>query len=505
MSPAFIFSETTLDRLERVQGARSGGRGRVDNEGHRRLGNALLGVIQTLGLPQSRGSARSADVRTAAASQQLDRTARRVPQVMVKITSRLHGSASTVGCFTYVARLGMEGKDAVPLVTSEGRELTSAVEMLELARAWEEWEQTGDDRRKGATAIVMVYSMPPGTDAEKVYGAVRDLAETDFSNRRWVAGLHTDEAHPHVHLIIAARDLDGRRFNPDRAFLQHNRERFAELLRARGIEADATIRMTRAYPPKHDKLPVQKMRERGEALRVDVSRAAVLEGKWEPDQAFMRARESQVSRTAENIALVKSTYLKAIAELSDHGGDEQQRLARSLQLFVDQIREPTPARSEIIERLKEGRALPEHFEQDPALEKLKARVRARAGDKDMPGREGKADSPANRLARLRATTKQLRDQTGQLARAREGDRFDKLAQATAKLKQQSAGRGQAASGEPAKPGQESARTPPANWAQNLEKRLEEAIKEKDRERLRQKERDRDRDRDRDGDKGGPRR
>lgn len=501
MKPAFTFTETTLDRLERVQGAQSGGRGRVDHEGHRRLGNALLVGIQAMGLPQSRGSGRFLEARSLIASQQLGRTAKRTPQVMVKITSRLHGAASTLGCFTYVARLGMEGKDEVPLVTSEGRELTRADDMLALARAWEEWEQTGDDRRKGATAIVMVYSMPPGTDADKVYSAVRELAETDFANRRWVAGLHTDEAHPHVHLIIVARDLDGRRFNPNREFLQHNRERFAELLRGRGIEADATIRMTRAYPPKHDKLPVQKMRARGETLRVDASRAAVLEGKGEPDQAFLRARESHVSKTAENIALVKSTYLKAVAELRAHGGDEQLQLARSLQTFVDQIREPVPARSEIIERLKEGRALPAHFAEDPALEKLKARVRARSGDKDGQDRTGESASPADRLARLRASTKQLRDQTGQLAKALEGDRIDKLAQATAKLKRHSAGRARDVSGEQAKPAQESSRTQSGDWVQGFQKRLEEAIKEKDRERLRQKERDRDRDKD----KGGPRR
>src|SRR3546814_15211990 len=74
-------------------------------------------------------------------------------------------------------------------------------------------------RRKGATAIAMVFSMPPGTDPELVREAVRELAESDMANRRWVMALHTAEAHPHVHLIIAGRDNDGRRFKPDRAFL----------------------------------------------------------------------------------------------------------------------------------------------------------------------------------------------------------------------------------------------------------------------------------------------
>ena len=92
--------------------------------------------------------------------------------------------------------------------------------------------------------------MPPGTDPEKVRDAVRELTENDMANRRWVMALHTDQDHPHVHLLIAGRDNDGRRFNPNREFLQHCRERFAENLRARGIEADATPRKARGYPPK---------------------------------------------------------------------------------------------------------------------------------------------------------------------------------------------------------------------------------------------------------------
>src|SRR3546814_10714578 len=72
--------------------------------------------------------------------------------------------------------------------------------MLLLAREWQQWEQADEARRKGATAIAMVFSMPPGTDPELVREAVRELAESDMANRRWVMALHTDEAHPHVHL-----------------------------------------------------------------------------------------------------------------------------------------------------------------------------------------------------------------------------------------------------------------------------------------------------------------
>jgi hypothetical protein len=47
--------------------------------------------------------------------------------------------------------------------------------------------------------------MPPGTSPQKVLAAVRKLAVNEFAlQHRYALVLHTDEAHPHVHLVVKA-------------------------------------------------------------------------------------------------------------------------------------------------------------------------------------------------------------------------------------------------------------------------------------------------------------
>jgi len=65
------------------------------------------------------------------------------------------------------------------------------------------------------------------------------------NGRAYVFAAHDDEAHPHVHQSLQVRGPDGRRLNPRRQDLRRWRERFAEQLRAHGVEANATARRTR--------------------------------------------------------------------------------------------------------------------------------------------------------------------------------------------------------------------------------------------------------------------
>ena len=74
--------------------------------------------------------------------------------------------------------------------------------------------------------------------------------------------LHTDEPHPHVHLIVKAVSEQGVRLNIRKAILREWRSRFAHHLRQEGIAANATDRFTRGeikspkldgiYRPMHD-------------------------------------------------------------------------------------------------------------------------------------------------------------------------------------------------------------------------------------------------------------
>jgi type IV secretion system T-DNA border endonuclease VirD2 len=78
------------------------------------------------------------------------------------------------------------------------------------------------------SSVSLIFSMPEGTDPEKVLGAVRALAHAELSdNHDYVLVLHTDTPRPHVHLTVQAEGLDRTRFNPHPVQLNRFRERFA--------------------------------------------------------------------------------------------------------------------------------------------------------------------------------------------------------------------------------------------------------------------------------------
>ncbi len=266
-----------------------------------------------------------------------DRTSRRVPEVMVRITGRQHGGGHVLANFAYISRLGHGSDEELGLETSGGVVLRDGRDMQILAKDWHNFEMDGDARRKGATSISMILSMPKGTDPERLKAAALDFAREEFANRSWVAGLHVDRDHPHVHVTIARRDLDGRRFHPDRDDLFRWRQRFAEKLRERGIEANATPTRARGVDPAHEHIAVQKMRDRGLVPQIDRSRA----------ERARRLREQGISDPAEAVlasrqAIVRATYMRSFAELSASPSLADQVVAQSLERFVAALPPPEP-------------------------------------------------------------------------------------------------------------------------------------------------------------------
>lgn len=266
-----------------------------------------------------------------------ERTSRRVPEAVVRITGRQHGGGHVLANFAYISRLGYGDGKELGLETSEGDVLRDGRDMQLLAKEWHDFEMDGDARRKGATSISMILSMPTGTDPERLKGAALDFAREEFANRSWVASLHVDRDHPHVHLTIARRDHDGRRFHPNRYDLYRYRQRFAEKLRGRGIEANATPARARGIDPKHEPIAAIKMRSKGQVPRLDKSRALRAQryrdgGSVDPVKAFL----------AERQATVRATYKWSIQELSSSPLAADQLVAQSLERFVATMPEPQP-------------------------------------------------------------------------------------------------------------------------------------------------------------------
>lgn len=282
----------------------------------------------------------------------MERTSRQVPEVMVRITGRQHGGAHVLANFSYISRLGHGLDKELALHTSEGDVLRDGRDIQELAQDWHEWEMGGGARRAGATSISMILSMPTGTDPEQLQEAALAFAREEFANRSWVASLHVDRDHPHVHLTFARRDLDGRRFHPDRDDLFRYRQRFAQKLRDRGIEANATPARARGIDPAHEPIAVHKVREKGEVPRIDRSRAERVQrlreqGLSDPAQAALAKRQTTV----------RAAYERSIAELSASPSMVNQMVAKSVERFVAAMPVPEP-NSVRAARLKEDLRTP---------------------------------------------------------------------------------------------------------------------------------------------------
>lgn len=204
-----------------------------------------------LGKPPGRGGAEAAA--------RIARVARRVPEVMVKITGRTRDAGHLKAHLDYISRNGgldLEGPD--------GERLKGLGEVAGLARDWaEEAAMEAGRRRDAPISLSVILSMPAGVEPMRVRDAARAFAADTFGERfAYVFALHDEGRHPHVHLTVRMTGREGERLNPRKADLQTWRDGFARALRDRGVEAEATPRRARAVTRKAERGPVRRMRER---------------------------------------------------------------------------------------------------------------------------------------------------------------------------------------------------------------------------------------------------
>ena len=169
-----------------------------------RVGEPLLDVAS-----YGRGSPRETGGRltTAAQVEQIRRTVRRTPEAVVKVLPRASNDLKAVG--KHMDYIGRKGK--LELETDDGERLGGRIGRALL----DDWDLDIDDVRRQATLAAtkgrkpsklvhkLMFSMPPGTPPDKVLGAVRNFAREEFwGQHRYAFVLHTDEAHPHVHLVL---------------------------------------------------------------------------------------------------------------------------------------------------------------------------------------------------------------------------------------------------------------------------------------------------------------
>jgi hypothetical protein len=282
----------------------------------------------------------------------ITRTVGRTPEVMVKVINK--GSSSLAGVGGHVGYIGRQG--AVELETDEeevlqGPEVGKALLEdwnLDLIQQRNKINLTPNKPKQPQRLVYkLIFSMPAGTPPEKVQAAVRNFAREEFAlKHRYVMALHTDEPHPHVHLVLKARSEDGQRLYIRKATLRQWREGFASHLRTLGVAANATPRFVRGEitPQKPD--GIYRARSRVESThwqkRVQAVAQELVQGKLqvEPGKAKLIRTRQQVHRGWQAVSV----------ELNRQGHPE---ISAQVRRYVEQMPKPLTEKEWIAKKLLE--------------------------------------------------------------------------------------------------------------------------------------------------------
>jgi hypothetical protein len=281
----------------------------------------------------------------------LERLVTRAPEVVIKISGRIHGRARLKAHIDYISRNGQ-----LDLEDDQGWPLKGSAEQGERVADWAAEAQS--DRRRSARSPLghsLVLSMPGGVDAGRVHDAARAFARDTFGERHeYVFVLHTDSGHPHVHMVVRSHGLKRQRFNPGRGELQAWREAFAERLRERGVEAQATWRFERGVTRRREPLALLKLEARRAAG--EAARSWTWEGALH-DAALAAFSKDAASRPWEGAILnrqtrVRGDYLSAASQLAASPNVSDQVLGEQLKAFVLEMPAPETRRLALARQLR---------------------------------------------------------------------------------------------------------------------------------------------------------
>ena len=312
----------------------------------------------------ARGKAMPPDRLTPSLVEHIRRTVQRVPEAVVKVLPRgSNDPGAAANHLDYIGRYGeleLEDDDGQRLHGRIGKALMEDWD-LDLDRAQDRRRLSGArDRRAPKLIHKLMFSMPPGTPPDKVLGAVRNFAREQFAlQHRYAFVLHTDEPHPHVHLVLKAVSEQGVRLNIKKATLRHWRSEFARRLRLLGVPANATERAVRGESRSSKKDGIHRaglrgdstyLREQVEAVAADLARGYICP---EPGKRTLVETRKQVVQgwSQAAVALEKggtSTLAedvrRFVAAMSSPRTDRED-LAAKLSGHVRAVLERTPRRA----------------------------------------------------------------------------------------------------------------------------------------------------------------
>lgn len=206
-------------------------------------------------------------------------------EVMVKISSYGKGGGHVKAHLMYISRHSNADAEKIALENDKGQLFDTVDDVKELYEHWsaeiDANKRAGKDNQRDT--MHMVLSMPGKADPLAMRRAVRDFAADNFgANHEYVFALHTDTDNDHCHLVVKCRGFDGKQLRTTPEKLQHWRESFAERLRERGIDAEATPRQVRGVVRRAEKQVFRHM---------DPQRSHVLQARAQEAREALQAEE----------------------------------------------------------------------------------------------------------------------------------------------------------------------------------------------------------------------
>ena len=277
---------------------------------------------------------------------EIDRTVRRVPEVIVKVLPKDSDSLRAVA--RHLDYIGRYGK--LEAETDYGEWLSGESVGARLVADWD--LDLDEDRREMKLTSVsgrspkLVHKMPPGTPVKGVLEAARNFAREEFAlKRRYALVLHTDEPHPHVHLVVKAVSEQGIRLNIRKATLRGWRREFARHLRDQGIAANATERAGRGETRSHKRDGIYRSMLRGDSThlhrRARAVAAELLEGRLrvEPGKSKLLGTRQEVERAWRAIsAALRAEGQPELASRVDRFADQMPPVRTEKEMIADGVR-----------------------------------------------------------------------------------------------------------------------------------------------------------------------
>ncbi len=272
---------------------------------------------------------------------------RGVPQAVVKVVSYGHGMKGVRQSIDYISRKG-----ELALETESGDIVLGRAEQKELVK---NWSRDFDSRKRSRDSVHLAFSMPRGSDPEKLRAAVRKVITDHFDGHEAVFAIHQDRPHPHAHVVMKTRNRNtGKKLRLGITEIFQTREAFAKAACEQGIELAASSRAARGVGRKGVSQAVCQLRRKGITPKVDQEAEQswardLVESRWE-EKPWEKAMAERNKREREAYRQ-EAEKLRKDATLKSQ--QESQRILKDAQLLEQFAQRMPKAKSRRQEFMKE--------------------------------------------------------------------------------------------------------------------------------------------------------